>query len=239
MRTFRTAMKNSFVACLCTAALVGSLVSAESSLGKQQCEGLQPGGASVQFLLYMQLEERHLPMKVPTVYFEDAWDLVEGAEHRAQLFGLDFETLHPLKRIDQHRLNQAGKLNLLSVLLHDTIGPTKRLRYTISEAQQWRVDKDSTAPIDEKNFRYGLKEVNLGNEPYDRVFFAPSQNGSSPVSIICPGTRPVRHKLCRHYFRSNRGIDVDLTYPMIELSRWSETQRRVERLIDCFTPKEN
>ena len=184
MKIFTTEMKNSLIACLYTAVLSVSSATAESFSTRQQCENLQSTEASIQFSLYMQLEERRIHLQVPKIYFEDASDLVQGAEHRAQLFGLDFETLRPLTRIEQHTLNRKGHLKLLGVLLHDTVGPVKRLRYAIAAAQQWRVDKDSTAPIDQKPFRYGLGEVNLGSEPYDRVFFSLSQNGAMRESGV-------------------------------------------------------
>lgn len=218
----------------CAAMAYFSAAIAEESGTSPLCENPHSSGEYVEFSLVMELENRRLPMHVPRNYFEDRWDLVDGAEHTAQRFSLDFETLRPLKLIERHRLNKQGKLNLLSVLLGDTVGPFKRLRYAISAAQGWSLDKDSIGPIDEIEFKYGLKEVDLGTESYDRVFFWPSQNNPSPISIICTGARPVRRKLCRHYFRSNEGIDVNLTYPMYDLFRWGQTQERIEELISCF-----
>ena len=183
--------------------------------------------------IYMEMEDVRHTITVPTVYFEDWFDRVDGSEHRAQLFSVMIDDFTPVPRPMTAELNMAGRsADYFTFLLTDPIDLVDRIpikagalatgdgrdltRYEYIEADH---DLEQLVPIS-------------GDPTYGDLFVDRDDNGAILAILTCTNDPTFVSQGCTHEYRAFE-IDLRLGYRRTQLPDWKELQAKVTRFVEC------
>lgn len=191
--------------------------------------------------LYMQQERVRHDLSVPTVYFEDPWDKVDGEEHRAQLFRVMIDDFIPVSRIQTAALMKAGNTAFFNFVLHDLV-PLEQLldnQLRFSAPGETRNNpKFETSP----GQYFGLESTEFGIEflkpatdveTFRDVYVARDESGRIATILSCSRQKDYLNPSCSHDFRSH-GIDVRANFRLRYLPKWKEIQTDVTDSVGCM-----
>ncbi|QPH52725.1 hypothetical protein [Pontivivens ytuae] len=193
------------------------------------------------FFLEMDLEDRQVPFRVPTIYLEDAWDRVEGASHGAQLFSVGIAEFEPVSRPETGRRNRQGIWNWMTFTLSDLL-PLDEIALLIAVSQ----DRNASTPeIEDPAFTifsyemqggpHGLTEVNVP-EPRRRrktdIFLDLTTENEIVGIVECSALTTVPFPSCHHDFEVE-GMTVSMSYRRTEFVNWRRHHQRVEQFLTC------
>ncbi len=183
--------------------------------------------------LYMKLEDVRHTITVPTIYFEDRFDRVNGSEHRTQLFRVMIDDFTPVSRPMTAELSMAGRSeDYFRFLLQDPIDLIDRLPIAAGELRTG--DGRDMSQYHYVEADYGLEQlVPLSGSPtYGDLFVDRDEEGSVQGILTCINDPDAVNLRCRHEFRAF-DIDLRLSYRKTHLPEWTELQSKVTRFLEC------
>ena len=200
--------------------------------GPDPCHLFQAETAFVTQILYMQMEDVRHTLTIPEVYFEDAFDRVDGVEHRAQLFRVLIEDFTPVTRRDTADLFRNGRKEYVDFVLQDPIDLDGIL--PISAERMTTGDGRDMSVYEEVDFDFGLLAVvpRSGAQKYSETYVARNEDGALQAVISCSNNPTFVHWSCNHDFRAHE-IDVGMSYSRVDLRDWQQIQTSVSRFISC------
>ncbi|MDX8348968.1 hypothetical protein SLH49_13360 [Cognatiyoonia sp. IB215446] len=196
------------------------------------CHLFKTGTEFVTQTLYMPLEDVRHTLTIPEVYFEDAFDRVDGSEHRAQLFRVMIDDFTPVTRRDTAKLIKSPQPNYFDFVLQDVIALPHSLRVA-AESMATGDGRDMSAYKEERT-DFGLLALlpRSGQERFREVFVAREESGELIAVFNCSNNPTFVNQGCNQSFRSN-GVDVQMTYRRIHLDNWRELQDSVSDFLFC------
>jgi hypothetical protein len=214
-------------------ALAALPVAAEDVAHPDVCHLFQTETAFTTQTLYMQMEDVRHTITVPTVYFEDRFDRVDGSEHRAQLFRVMIDDFTPVSRPMTAQLNMAGRsADYFSFILEDPIDLADRV--PIKAGALATGDGRDLSRYHYIEADHALEQlVPLSGEPtYGDLFVDRDDNGAIVAILTCTNDPVAVSQGCNHEYRAFE-IDLRLGYRRTQLPDWQELQAKVTRFVEC------
>lgn len=183
--------------------------------------------------LFMKMEDARHTITVPTVYFEDHFDRVNGIEHRAQLFRVMIDDFTPVSRPMTAELNMAGRSeDYFSFILEDPIDLVDRI--PIKAGALATGDGRDMSRYEYMEADHNLEQlVPLSGKPtYGDLFINRDDDGAVIAIVKCMNDPTFVSQGCNHEFRAF-GIDPGISYRRAHLSEWQELQTKVTRFLEC------
>ena len=217
-----------------TLVLLPAIVVAGTTLADtpDACHLFQTETEFVTQTLHMQMEDTRHVLKIPTIYFEDRIDRVEGGEHNAQLFRVMVEDFSPVTRRQSGELRKEGNRAYYNFVLHDPVD----LDITLGIAAQSMATGDArvmdayeTQPSD---FGLDILLPKSGAQTHRDVFIAVDRSNSLSAVINCSNGVGEINSRCNHDLRTDE-IDVRINYPREYLPRWNDLQSSVRDFTSC------
>jgi hypothetical protein len=182
---------------------------------------------------YMQMEDVRHTITVPTVYFEDRFDRVNGSEHRAQLFRVMIDDFTPVSRPMTAELNMAGRSDdYFRFLLQDPIDLADRVPISAGELRTG--DGRDMSRYEYIAADHELEQlVPLSGAPtYGDLFIDRDDSGTILSILRCNNDPDAVNHSCKHEFRAFE-IDLSLSYPRAYLPAWQDLQTKITRFLEC------
>lgn len=214
-------------------ALAALPVAAEDVAHPDVCHLFETETAFTTQTLYMQMEDVRHTITVPTVYFEDRFDRVDGIEHRAQLFRVMTDDFTPVSRPMTAELNMAGRsADYFTFLLQDPIDLVDRI--PIKAGALATGDGRDLTRYEYIEADYGLEQlVPFSGEPtYGDLFVGRDDKGAIFTILTCTNDPTFVSQGCTHEYRAFE-IDVRLGYRRTQLPNWQDLQAKVTRFLEC------
>lgn len=183
-------------------------------------------------ILHMKMEDVRHTLTIPTIYFEDRFDRVDGAEHNAQLFRMMMDDFTPVTRRDTADLLRVGSKGYFSFVLSDPIDLAGIL--AIDASQMATGDGRDMTAYREVETDFGLQAVLpiSGAEIYRETYIARGEYDSLTSVFSCSNNPTFLNHSCYHSFRAHE-IDVRMSYRREYLHDWQRLQTSVSDFIAC------
>ncbi|WP_227272487.1 hypothetical protein [Roseobacter weihaiensis] len=186
----------------------------------------------VTHVLYMHQENVRHELRIPTVYFEDAWDRVDGAEHDAQLFSVMIDDFTPVYRRHTATLKKAGRHDYMTFLLQDYVGNERLTEIVLSTATGGKSREISEALRQDADFDLVALRAKEGIEQNKDVYISEDAAGDIRTVFLCSQMGDVKSPGCSQYFRSH-AIDIKVNYRRVFLAQWKGFEIDVDSFLAC------
>lgn len=223
-----SAKKVIWVAALAT---VASLSSADSG-DRDVCALFQGEEDMVTHILYMHQEDVRHKLRIPTVYFEDPWDHVDGAEHDSQLFRVMMDDFTPVYRPYSATLKKTGRHDYMSFVIHDLVEFNQLTENSLSSSTVGKAKSRSDFAEWPAEFSLTALKPKTEIEQGRDAFIDKDSSGSVRTVLSCSPEGDVKNPGCSHDFRVH-GIDVRLTYRRGFLPQWKRFEDDVDTFLNC------
>jgi hypothetical protein len=203
---------------------------------RDPCALFTPDADYVTQTIIMEREHRRVQMRVPKVYFEDAWDRVDGFEDTAQLFSVEIGTMLPVSRPETGRRNTVGIWNWMDFVTRDS-KPLEEI--SVLHATTW--NRGSTYQSLTEFARlpgpFALSEIVSDGRPLLKGFrsnYYISENSSAQLHAFleCDEIGNVPSPGCQMFLRSG-GMDVEVGFRRTELPNWEKIKQDVDQFLVC------
>ncbi|WP_156477581.1 hypothetical protein [Falsihalocynthiibacter arcticus] len=206
---------------------------------RSPCTAFTDDATYVDFSIRMQLEDRHVPMRVPKQYFEDFWDRKSGYETTSQLFSVEIGSFAPVSRPETSKRNRVGVHNWFTFNTTDVVPLDEvaaiHMKLSILIKDRKRISGVFTRlPGPHGLYELGFSGVQPQFRRPENVYIAESPSKGLTSVLECDAPDSVLNPGCQLNFRAS-GMDVTLNFQRSDLPNWREFQADTTQFLNCAT----